>query len=114
VSGSATTFAFSGIRRSCRIGSREDASEQTNDLQDAKQDGTLHDMTRKKNPHARALGRLGGAARRKKLSQTQIEEIASKGGKARARKLTAAERSRIARLAAKARERSRKEGRQHA
>jgi hypothetical protein len=71
-------------------------------------------MTRKKNPHAQALGKLGGAARRKKLSQTQIEEIASKGGKARAKKLSASERSRIARLAAKARDRGRKEGRQHA
>jgi hypothetical protein len=70
-----------------------------------------YDMTQKKNPHAQALGRLGGKARSKKLSQTQIEEIASKGGKARARKLSAAERSRIARLGAKARDRGRKEGR---
>lgn len=41
----------------------------------------------KKNPHAQALGRLGGL----------------KGGKARAAKLTAEERSKIARSAAQAR-----------
>lgn len=74
----------------------------------------LYDMKRKKNPHAQALGKLGGTVRNKKLSQTEIEEIASKGGKARARKLAASERSRIARFAAKAQDCGGKKGRQHA
>lgn len=66
-------------------------------------------MTTKKNPHAQALGRLGGQARGEKLSQAEISRIASEGGKARARRLSAAERSRIAKKAVDARERKRKE-----
>jgi hypothetical protein len=65
-------------------------------------------MGKKPNPHAQALGRLGGKARAKSLADAEIAEIASKGGKARAAKLSAAERSRIARLAVAARERKRK------
>jgi hypothetical protein len=65
-------------------------------------------MSRKKNPHAQALGRLGGKARAKSLSDAEITKIASEGGKARAAKLTAAERRRIAKLAVAARERKRR------
>src|SRR5262252_7937103 len=65
-------------------------------------------MGKKPNPHAQALGHLGGKARAKRLSDAEIAKIASKGGRARATKLSAAERSRIARLAVAARERKRK------
>jgi len=65
-------------------------------------------MGRKKNPHAMALGSLGGKARAKSLSDIELAKIASLGGKARAAKLTAAERKRIAILAVAARERKRK------
>jgi dihydrodipicolinate synthase/N-acetylneuraminate lyase len=65
-------------------------------------------MAFKKNPNAQALGRLGGKARAKKLSDAEVSKIASKGGKARAASLSAAERSRIAKLAVAARERKRK------
>lgn len=63
----------------------------------------------KPNPHAQALGTLGGKARAKRLSDAEITKIASKGGNARAAKLSAAERSRIAKLAVAAREKQRKE-----
>jgi hypothetical protein len=39
-------------------------------------------MTDTKNPHAQALGRLGGFARAQKLSKAQRLEQASKAGKA--------------------------------
>ena len=42
-------------------------------------------MGQKKNPHAQALGALGGKARAKSLSDAAISKIASKGGKARAK-----------------------------
>jgi hypothetical protein len=64
-------------------------------------------MGRKKNPHAQALGSLGGKARAEHLSDAEIAKIASKGGTARAEKLSAAERERIARMAVAARERKR-------
>lgn len=64
----------------------------------------------KPNPHAQALGSLGGRARAESLPDAEISKIASKGGKARAAKLSAAELSRIAKLAVAARERKRKEG----
>ena len=67
-------------------------------------------MGKKLNPHAQALGSLGGKARAKELSEAEIVKIASKGGKARAAKLSAGERSRIAKLAVAARERKRKGG----
>ena len=75
----------------------------------ANQDGKMDDMGKKKtpNPHAQALGSLGGKARAANLPQAEIAEIASKGGAARAAKLSAAERSRIAKLAVQARERKR-------
>lgn len=76
------------------------------DLQSVKQDTLC--MGKKKNPHAQALGALGGKARTKNLSDAEIVEIASMGGKARAAKLSAAERSRIAKLGVAARERKRK------
>jgi hypothetical protein len=68
-------------------------------------------MQRKKNPHAQALGTLGGKARAEQLSDSEIVKIASKGGKARAKKLTAAERKRIAQAAVAARERKRSQTR---
>ena len=64
---------------------------------------------KKPNPHAQALGTLGGKARAKSLSDAEIAGIVSKGGKARAAKLSAAELSRIAKLAVAARERKRKD-----
>lgn len=67
-------------------------------------------MGKKKNPHAQALGSLGGKARAKNLSDAEINKIASKGGNARAAKLSAAERSRIAKVAVAAREKKRKRG----
>lgn len=70
----------------------------------------MRHMGRKKlNPHAQALGTLGGEARARNLPNAEIAKIASKGGKARAAKLSAAELSRIARLAVTAREKKRKE-----
>jgi len=65
-------------------------------------------MGEKKNPHAQALGRIGGKARAESLSDAEIARIASKGGKARAAKLSAAERKRIAMLAVAARKRKKK------
>ena len=62
----------------------------------------------KPNPHAQALGSLGGKRRAETLSDAAIADIASKGGKARAAKLSASERKRIAKLAVAARERKRK------
>ena len=60
-----------------------------------------------KNPHAVALGRLGGAkggaARAKSLSPRRRTEIAKRAGVARARALSAAERRELARRAAAAR-----------
>jgi hypothetical protein len=61
----------------------------------------------KKNPHAQALGRLGGTARAENLPQSQITKIASKGGKARAESLSAARRREIATKAVAAREKKR-------
>ena len=78
------------------------------DLLIDKQDNQI--MAQKKNPHAQALGSLGGKARAKNLSRAEVSKIASKGGKARAATLSAAERSRIAKLAVAARERKRKGG----
>jgi hypothetical protein len=66
-------------------------------------------MRKVPNPHAQALGSLGGKARAKNLSEAEVAKIASKGGKARAAKLSPAERSRIAKLGVQARERKRKE-----
>jgi dihydrodipicolinate synthase/N-acetylneuraminate lyase len=68
-------------------------------------------MGQKKNPHAQALGRLGGKARAERLSDSEIAKIASKGGKARAEKLTAAERKQIAQMAVAARARKRLQAR---
>ncbi len=65
-------------------------------------------MGKKKNPNAQALGSLGGKARAKTLSDSEVAKIASKGGRARAAKLSAAERSRIAKLGVAARELKRK------
>lgn len=57
----------------------------------------------KKNAAAQALGKLGGKARAKSLSDSQLSEIGRQGATARAIKLSAAERSEIARKAVQAR-----------
>jgi hypothetical protein len=44
-----------------------------------------------KNPHAAALGKMGGKARAEKLSATQRKEIARLGGKAKADKATSSQ-----------------------
>jgi hypothetical protein len=64
-------------------------------------------MGQKKNPHAQALGSLGGRARAEQLTPSERTDIASKGGKARAEKLSAADRKRIAKNAVATRERKR-------
>ena len=61
------------------------------------------DIVMKKNTAAQVLGKLGGKARAKSLSVTQLSEIGKKGATARASKLSAAERSEIARKAVQAR-----------
>lgn len=57
----------------------------------------------KKNAAAQALGKLGGTARAKALSASELSKIGKKGAKARAANLTAAQRSEIARNAVQAR-----------
>jgi hypothetical protein len=57
----------------------------------------------KKNPAAQALGKLGGKARAKALSDAELSEIGKKGASARTSKLSAAERSEIAKKAVQAR-----------
>jgi hypothetical protein len=63
--------------------------------------------TPKKNPHAAALGKLGGKASMEGRTAKEREEFARQGGKvggkARAKALTKAERAEIARKAAAAR-----------
>ena len=68
-------------------------------------------MGREKNPHAVALGSLGGRARAKSLSPEERAEIAGQGGKARFAKMSAEERSRYAKQLIAARERKRREKR---
>ena len=75
------------------------------DMLAAKQDNEY--VTGKKNPHAKALGSLGGKARAQTLSDAEIAKIARKGGLARSKKLSAADRRRIALLAVGAREKKR-------
>ena len=65
-------------------------------------------MAKKKNPAAVALGKLGGEARAKRLSDEERSEIARKAVAARNEKLSASERRRIALLAVKAREQKRR------
>ena len=89
------------------VGKKELARTISVDLLSGKQEDA--DMGRNKNPHAQALGSLGGKARAKNLSDAEIARIASKGGKARATKLSAAERRRIAMLGVAARLKARKE-----
>lgn len=57
---------------------------------------------KKLNPHARALGKLGGKARTEKLSPERRSEIARIAGLARGQKLSADERKRISALGGKA------------
>ncbi len=61
----------------------------------------------KKNPHAVALGQLGGKKRVESLTSQELSDIGRKGGKvggrARAEKLSSKRRSEIARKAAAAR-----------
>jgi hypothetical protein len=63
---------------------------------------------RMKNPHAVALGKLGGKARAHSTTPEQRKQWAGLGGKARAENLSATERKRIAKLAVAARERKRR------
>jgi general stress protein YciG len=56
----------------------------------------------KPNPHAAALGKLGGEARLKKLTPQQRQEIASKAGRARSEQLSAKRRKEIAAMGGKA------------
>jgi hypothetical protein len=79
------------------------------DKLDDKSDNTC--VGRDKNPHAVALGSLGGRARAKNLSAEEKASIASQGGKARFAKMTAEERSRYAKRLVAARERKRRERR---
>ncbi len=59
-------------------------------------------MTAKKpNPHAQALGRLGGLARAKKLTAEERSELARQAGLARNQKLSAEQRRKIAALGGK-------------
>jgi len=76
------------------------------DKLDDKSDNT--GVGREKNPHAVALGSLGGRARAKSLSPEERAEIAGQGGKARFAKMSAEERSRYAKRLVAARERKRK------
>lgn len=62
----------------------------------------------KKNAAAQALGQLGGKARAKALSRSELSDIGKKGAQARMKALTAAERSEIARKAVAAREAKRR------
>ena len=80
-------------------------------LLDAKQDN--QNMVKAKNPHAQALGRLGGKARAEQLSDAEITKIARKGGEARSKTLSSAERTRIALLAVRAREKKRSVAKKH-
>lgn len=67
----------------------------------------IFDSGVRKNPHAVALGRLGGRKTAEVLSEDEKREIGRKagkvGGRARAQKLSSKRRSEIARLAAAAR-----------
>jgi len=63
---------------------------------------------RRKNPHAAALGKLGGKARAESLSKSERTLIAAKAVAARNKKLSPARRSQIARMAAQARHHKRK------
>jgi general stress protein YciG len=56
----------------------------------------------KPNPHAAALGKLGGKARLKTLTPQQRQEIARKAGRARAEQLSAKRRKEIAAMGGKA------------
>lgn len=59
--------------------------------------------TMKKNPAAQALGKLGGTARAKALSESELSRIGKSGARARQKKLSAEQRSEIARKAVQAR-----------
>jgi len=105
----ADMFGFNGDHPGFQIGLRKNSSRAGFLLTCIAPSTIITGMGQKKpNPHAQALGSLGGKARAKNLSDAQISKIASKGGKARAAKLSAAELSRIAKLAVAARERKRK------
>lgn len=107
-SGSGGMSGLSGARRGSPTGSKSNVTR-VFPLTSFLGLSIIYSMRRKKNPHAQALGSLGGKARAKSLSQSERAEIARAGGKARAAKLTAAERKRIARAAVAARERKRED-----
>ena len=58
-------------------------------------------MAHRKNPHAVALGRLGGKARDKGMTPKEREEFARRGGLARSKKLSKDELSKIGKKAGK-------------
>ena len=104
---SASTCDSHGDRLSWRHGSPKGSTNGKFPLTYLTLGKILLRMGRKKNPHAQALGALGGKARAENLSDDQLAEIGSKGGKARAERLSAARRREIAELAVAARERNR-------
>jgi hypothetical protein len=63
----------------------------------------LGKLRKEKGPPLNEVGRLGGIARKEKLSEEERKSSASRAGKRSAAKLTAAERKRRARAAAAAR-----------
>ncbi len=75
-------------------------------------------MAEKKNPHAVALGRLGGRAAMDAKTPKELEEFARSGGKVGGRKradsLSAARRSEIAQKAARVRWDKKKKGKKRA
>lgn len=66
-------------------------------------------MVRTKNPHAVALGRLGGTKRAQTLSAAERLRIAHKAAKARMTTMTAEERRQVAMLGVEARRKKRQE-----
>lgn len=107
----ASTSVFFGDQLLFRNGLRKSISSVRFlvDMHSTKQDSTGMGQKKKLNPHAQALGSLGGKARAENLSQVDITKIASQGGRARAESLSAARRREIAVKAVAVRERKKKE-----
>lgn len=66
-------------------------------------------MRKQKNPHAVALGRLGGKKRAQMLSAAERKRIAHKAANARMTKMTAEERRRVAMMGVEAKRKKRLE-----
>jgi hypothetical protein len=69
------------LRHLAGLGEGEDAK--TNLMHAAKHDNIYLVKAKSKNPHAAALGKLGGIARRKATTKTQRSAIARKAAKIR-------------------------------